>query len=91
MESIANMLVATVNLVEAEGRTLRRQLVRLGIATAMILCAAALAIIGVGFLLYGLQRVLAEAVSAPVAAAVFGGVALALAGGLLWTVRKLVA
>lgn len=90
MEALANMLVATADLMEAEGRSLRRHLVRLGAAATVILVAGLLGLFGIGFLLYGLFWLLAEQMSGPAAASCFGLVALSLAGGLAWTARRII-
>jgi hypothetical protein len=90
MEALANMMVATVDLMEAEGRSLRRHLIRIGLAAALLFVAALLGLLGIGFLLYGLFWLLAEQMSNPGAAAALGLVALALAGGVVWTVHRLI-
>ena len=89
MEALANLLVATVDLFEAEGRTLRRQLMRLALAVSLIAIASLLVLFGFGFLLYGLFQFLAEQLSAPLAAVLFGFVALGLAGAFTWTARRI--
>lgn len=90
MEALANLVIAAADLVEAEGRTLRRQMVRLATAATMILVAALLALLGLGFLLYGLFWLLAEQMSSPAAAACFGIAALAAAGGIAWSARRII-
>jgi hypothetical protein len=90
MEALANLVVATADLMEAEGRSLRRHLIRLGTAAALIFIAALLGLFGIGFLLYGLFWLLAEQMSGPAAAACFGLVALGLAGGIAWTARRII-
>lgn len=90
MESLANLVVAAADLMEAEGRSLRRQLTRLGTAATLLIVAALLGMFGIGFLLYGLFWLLAEQMSNPAAAACFGLVALGLAGGIAWTARKII-
>ncbi len=60
MEALANMLIATFDLVEAEGRALHRRLVRLGAATAMLLVGFLVALAGIGFILFGLYGLLAQ-------------------------------
>lgn len=90
MEALANLFIATADLVEAEGRSLRRQMVRLATAAAMILVAALLALFGFGFLLYGLFWLLAEQMSGPAAAACFGLVAVGLSGGIAWIARQMI-
>ena len=90
MEAIANMMVATADLVEAEGRALHRQLIRLGTAAALSLGGLLVAMTGLGFLLCGLFLLLSQQMSGPSAAIVFGLSAICLAGGLLWIARGLI-
>ena len=90
MEALANMMIATAELMEAEGRSLRRHLIRLGTAIALLCVAAFLGLLGIGFLLYGLFWLLAEQMSNPSAAACFGVVAVGLAGGVAWTARRMI-
>ena len=90
MEALANMLIATFDLVEAEGRALHRRLVRLGAATAMLLVGFLVALAGIGFILFGLYGLLAQSMAPPQAAMVFGIVALVLAGAVIWTARSLI-
>ena len=91
MEALADVMLATVDLVEAEGRALRRTCYRLAIAGLLLLVALLLVLAGLGFLLFALFWVAAAHMSVPWAAALFGGVALALAGGIGWTARRLTA
>ncbi|HRK31420.1 MAG TPA: hypothetical protein PLD59_10100, partial [Tepidisphaeraceae bacterium] len=76
MEALAHLLVATVDLFEAEGRTLRRQLMRLALAISLIVVAALLVLFGLGFVLYGLFQFLAQQMSEHWAAVLFGVVTL---------------
>jgi hypothetical protein len=89
MEAIANVMIATAELVEAEGRALRRQAVRFLWTVVLVLAAGLLGAVGVAFVLIGLFWYLSEQLSAPAAAILFGIVALALAGGLAWITRDL--
>ncbi len=91
MEALADMMVATADLVEAEGRALRRGMLHVAIAVLLVVVAAMLALLGFGFLLYGLFWLLATKMSVPAAAAVFGAVSLILAGAFSWIARRMIA
>ncbi|HEX3359229.1 MAG TPA: hypothetical protein VHS31_19785 [Tepidisphaeraceae bacterium] len=90
LESIANMMIATMDLVEAEGRSLHKQLVRLATAMGLMIIGLLLALLGIGFLLYGFFCLVAQQMSAPAAAVVFGTVAVCIAGGVVWTAREMI-
>jgi hypothetical protein len=89
MEALANLMIATVDLVEAEGRALRRQAVRFLWTVALILVASVMGAVGVGFVLAGLYWLLSAQLSAPEAAILFGIIALALAGAIAWIAHGL--
>jgi hypothetical protein len=73
-------MVAAFELIEAEGRMLREQLVRIAVAMALGIVMVLLAVAGLGFLLYSLFQFLASGPLSPTgAAAVFGVIALLLA------------
>jgi hypothetical protein len=88
MEALARMMIATVDLVEAEGRSLRRGIVRLGVAAALGVIALLVAGFGVVFVLLGVYRALASVMPEPAAAVVFGALALVGAGGMTWWARS---
>ncbi len=90
MEALANMLIAAFDLVEAEGRALHRNLVRLGLAAVMVLVGSLVALLGLGFILTGVYWWLAQQMPAPEAAIVFGLIALGVSGLCLWTARNLI-
>ncbi|MBC7783550.1 MAG: hypothetical protein H7144_06900 [Burkholderiales bacterium] len=90
MEAIANLIIATAGLVEAEGRAFRRHLIRLTVAAVLVLSASLIGLFGIGFLLYGFFLFLAEHVSQPAAAVMFGIAALLIAGGTTWIARRLI-
>jgi hypothetical protein len=84
MEWLAQLGVATAELFEAEGRTLRRNLIRLAMAIGFGVVLLLLALTGLGFLVYGVYLRLAEIMPAPDAAVSMGAAALlAAAGGVL--------
>lgn len=82
MESIARLVVASTDLIEAEGRALKRAIGRLMLAIAFAVIALALTLAGLGFVLAGLFAFLARATGWPGAALIFGAIAFvgALAG-----------
>jgi hypothetical protein len=90
MESIANMMIATVDLVEAEGRSLHKAMVRLLTAMGLMIIGLLLALVGIGFLLYGLFSLIATQMSPPAAAVVFGTAAVCIAGGVVWMAREII-
>ena len=90
MEALANMLIATLDLFEAEGRALHRRLVRLGVAAALLLVGFVVALMGIGAILFGLYGLLARQMPEPQAATLFGVTALVLAGAVLWFARTLI-
>lgn len=89
MEALAHAIVAAADLVEAEGRELRRQLRRITFALAAGVVGTIMALLGLGFLLLALYRLLETQMSSAAAAAVFGIAALILAIGAIWTARRL--
>lgn len=87
MEALARLVIASTDLVEAEGRMLRQYAVRLltfaGVGTLMMIVFLA----GLVFLTFGLFQMLASQVGATAAATVFGIVLIATAAGIthrLW-------
>ncbi len=92
MESLVQLVVAAFELVEAEGRMLREQLVRIAIAMALGVIIVILALAGLGFLLFSLFQFLAATSLSPAgAAAVFGVIALILAAAGAATIKALLA
>ncbi len=90
MESFVRLVVAGFELLEAEGRMLREQLVRIAIAMALGVIIVLLAMAGLGFLLFSLFRWLATSPLTPTgAAAVFGLISLLLAAAGAMTIRQL--
>ena len=89
MESFARMIVASFELVEAEGRVLKQQLLRMAIAIALGIIVTILTITGLAFLIWGLFETLAVRTSTATAAVTFGLIILvtAMVGGYI--VRRL--
>ena len=90
MEAFVRLVVATFELLEAEGRVLKEQLVRIAIAMALGIIIVVLSIAGLAFLLYSLFRLLATSPLTPTgASAVFGLISLVLAAAGAITIRQL--
>jgi hypothetical protein len=90
MESLGKLFVATFDLVEAEGRSLKRSIVRLALAMGIGAGALVVAILGIIFLLLGIYRLIAEQVGPGWAGVIFGLGAIGVAGGLLWWARLMI-
>ena len=68
MKAIADFIIAFLDLLEAEGRTLRRAVMRVGWGLACILIASLLALASAGFFLMGIYLHFAAQFSPPTAA-----------------------
>jgi hypothetical protein len=89
MESIARLVVAGTDLIEAEGRALKRIIGRLLLAVAIGIVALAMTLAGVGFVMAGLFAFLSRAVGWPGASLIFGAVAFIGATAAAASVKKL--
>jgi len=90
VESLVRLVVSGFELLEAEGRMLREQLVRIAIAMAIGIFIVVLAMAGMAFLLFSLFRWLATGPLTPTgASAVFGIISLVLAAAGAFTIRQL--
>lgn len=74
---------------EAEGRSLRRAVVRLGFALLVILLAFSLAAAGAGLCLWAGYEFLLPLLGQALSALIMGLCALAVAGVCLWTAKRL--
>ncbi|RMG38747.1 MAG: hypothetical protein D6720_00690 [Gammaproteobacteria bacterium] len=88
--TISDLVIAFLDLLEAEGRTLREQTMRVGWGLAFVLMTMLIALVGLGFLLWGAYQYAAAWLGAPAAALLMALLALILAliTGLLavrWT------
>jgi len=82
------LLIAAVELAEAEGRSLRQSTIDVGFLIALMWIAGMLVIAGAVVAGWGLYQYLTTMVSAAVAALVVGAVALVIGGGALWQIRR---
>jgi hypothetical protein len=89
MESIARLVVAGTDLIEAEGRALKRVIGRLLLAVAVGAVALVMTLAGVGFVMAGLFAFLSRAIGWPGASLIFGAVAFVVAGGAAVAVKRL--
>ena len=86
---MAELVIAFFDLLEAEARGLRRALMRTGWALALAALAALLLAIAAMLWLWALYQWVLAALQPASAAALTGLVALALAGGIAWSARRL--
>jgi flagellar biogenesis protein FliO len=89
MEALAHLVIAAIDMAEAEARSLRRHVGRLGVGLALIVVAAWVFIMALGFLSWSLMEWLASFQRPHVAAAVVGLSLLLLVGGLAWQTKRL--
>jgi hypothetical protein len=89
MENLARMMVASFELLEAEGRVLKQQLLRIGIAIGLGIIVTILTIAGLAFLISGLFKMRAVATSPAMASVIFGLIILGTAFVGAFIVRKL--
>ena len=82
-------MIALADLLEAEGRTLRRSAARLGLGLGMIVLAVAFAAAGLGLCLWAAYQYLATALGQTPAVLLAGVAALVAAGLFLWLARRL--
>lgn len=88
MEAMSRLVIASTDLIEAEGRALKKHAARFLLGIGIGAVALALMLIGFCFLLYGGFRYLSIYLNDFGAAWVFGVVAIALAAGTLMTARR---
>jgi hypothetical protein len=89
MEYLAQLGVAVAEFFEAEGRSLRRNLIKLAAAAGFGLVLLLLALAGVGFVIAGIFMLLAQMMSPGDAAVVMGVTALACAGIGILCIRSM--
>lgn len=77
-------MVAVFDLLEAEGRTLRRTIIRSGTGLALIAVAALLALASFGLCIFGAYQYLTTVIEPAVAALMTGGITLLFSLVILW-------
>jgi hypothetical protein len=81
--------VAVADLLEAEGRALRRSTARLGGSLVLFALAGLLAAVGLCLCLWGLYQYLAVSLGGTAAALLTGVTTVVIAGGLLWIGQRM--
>ena len=89
MRALAELLIAFLELLEAEARALRAGTFRLGLSLALLGTAGTLAVVGVTLIMWALYLYLAIILSPPTATLITGIVTLLVAGGLIWSAKRL--
>jgi len=89
LRALAELLIAFLELLEAEARALRSGTFRLGLSLALLGTAGTLAVAGVCLIMGALYLHLAIILSPPTATLITGIVTLLVAGGLVWSARRL--
>ena len=77
-------MVAVFDLLESEGRTLRRNIIRSGAGLALIAVAALLALASFGLCVFGAYQYLTTIVEPALAALITGGTTLLFSLVILW-------
>jgi hypothetical protein len=88
LRALAELLIAFLELLEAEARALRSGTFRLGLSLALLGTAGTLALAGVSLIMWALYLYLAIILSPPTATLITGIIILLVAGVLVWTARR---
>jgi hypothetical protein len=89
LKVLAELIIALLELLEAEARALRSGSFRLGLSLALLGTAGTLTLGGVGLILWALYLYLAILLNPPTATLITGVVTLLVSGGLVWSARRL--
>jgi hypothetical protein len=89
LRALAELLIAFLELLEAEARAMRSGTFRLGLGLALLGTAGTLAVAGVSLIMLALYLYLAIILSPPTATLITGIVTLLVAGVLVWSARRL--
>lgn len=81
-------MIALADLAEAEGRSLRYGIARVGGALALLTVSAVMLLAGLGFWLWGIYALATQYIPAPSAAALTGLFAVVMAGVVLWLAAR---
>ena len=79
MKVIADFIIAFLDLLEAEGRTLRKAVMRVGWGLLLLFIAALLVLVAAGFFLVGIYQYLSSQFAPPVTALLLSFLSLLLA------------
>jgi hypothetical protein len=89
LRGLAELIIALLELLEAEARALRSGSFRLGLSLGLMATAGILGLVGIGLVLRALYLYLAILVGQPTATLITGVVTLLVSGGLVWSARRL--
>jgi hypothetical protein len=89
LRGLAELIIALLELLEAEARALRSGSLRLGLSLALLGTAGTLMFVGVGLILWALYLYLASVLSPPAATLITGMVSLLVSGALVWSAKQL--
>jgi len=89
VKALARFITRVADLAEAEGRALKKSTIAVGLAVALAMAAAVIAVGGLALVAWGLFESLRVPLGFIGASFVSGMFLLMCAGGLIWTVIKL--
>lgn len=89
MKALVELIIALLELLEAEARALRSGAFRLGLCAVLLGAAGVLIVGGVGLILRALFLYLVILLGQATANLLIGLVTLLMAGGLVWSARQL--
>jgi hypothetical protein len=89
LRGLTELIIALLELLEAEARALRSGSFRLGLSLALLGTAGTLLLVGVGLILRALYLYLVIFFSPATATLLTGMVTLLVSGGLVWSARQL--
>jgi hypothetical protein len=89
LRGLAELIIALLELLEAEARALRAGSFHLALSLALLVTAGTLMLVGVGLILRAFYLYLAISMSPPTATLITGVVTLLVSGGLVWCARRL--
>lgn len=90
MGSVTEIVLAFMDLMEAEARALRQGTARLVLSLVILAVVGILLVTGFGFLVWSLYLYLRLVAEAPLSALLAGLLTFVLAGVLLWNAKRLV-
>jgi hypothetical protein len=86
---LAELIISFLDLLEVEGRTLRRWAMRVGVGLALVVVSAVLGLAALGFCLWSAYLYFDTMLGTPMGALATGALTFLIAGGLLWTALRL--
>lgn len=89
MRGLAELIIALMELLEAEARALRAGAFRLGLSLALLGTAGTLGLGGMGLILWAVYLYLALILNPPTATLMTGIATMLVSGGLVWSARRL--